>query len=65
MHKNLINKDEVELRSPGVEPGFREPESHVRSITLTAQVLNYNTRCRAVLQARNSITFTKLNVLSD
>ena len=33
------------MRSPGVEPGFQEPESHVRSITLTAQkVLNYHSQ---------------------
>ena len=38
------------LRSPGVEPGFREPESHVRSITLTAQVPNYITQSGANLQ---------------
>ena len=38
------------LRSPGVEPGFREPESHVRSITLTAQVPNYITQSGGNLQ---------------
>ena len=38
------------LRSPGVEPGFREPESHVRSITLTAQVPNYITQYALALQ---------------
>ena len=27
----------LEVRPPGVEPGSREPESHVRSITLRAQ----------------------------
>ncbi len=35
------------MRDPGVEPGFQEPESCVRSITLTAQnnysIINYFT----------------------
>lgn len=38
------------MRPPGVEPGSQEPESHVRSITLTAQVPNYITQYALALQ---------------
>lgn len=38
------------LRSPGVEPGFREPESHVRSNSTTAQTHKLNSQSIRTLQ---------------